>query len=110
MHDLNAYTENGPLGSGGFADVVEAFHIVTKKAVALRKSRPAADCVARSKWEIELQRLLLHGNIMPILDWANDGSWFVMPIARGDLAAVDELEPVRGAGIERRNRTTSYSS
>lgn len=101
MHDLTAYTEREPLGSGGFADVVQALNMVNMEVVALKKSRPAPDCVARTKREIELQRRLLHGNVMPILDWATDGSWFVMPVARGDLAAVHELEPVKNAGLLR---------
>ena len=101
MHDLTVYTELEPLGMGGFADVVRALHIVTKEVVALKKSRPEADCIARTKREIDMQRRLLHGNIMPVLDWAEDGSWFVMPVARGDLLAVHELEPVKDAGLLR---------
>jgi serine/threonine protein kinase len=101
MHDLTVYTEVRPLGSGGFADVVAALNIVTKEVVALKKSRPVADCIARTTREIGVQRLMLHGNIMPVLDWAEDGSWFVMPHAGGDVAAIHEREPVKGAGLLR---------
>jgi serine/threonine protein kinase len=101
MHDLNAYLQQDAIGSGGFADVYRAVHIVTGRTVALKRSRSAPDCVARAKREIEVQRLLLHGNVMPVLDWADDGSWFIMPLARGDLGAVRDLEVVEKAALLR---------
>ena len=35
--------------------------------------------------EVEVQRLFDHPNIMPILDAADDRSWFVMPLAQGNI-------------------------
>lgn len=101
MHDLTVFSQQDSLGIGGFADVVRAVHIVTKEVVALKKSRTAPDCLARTKREIEVQRKLLHGNIMPVLDWADDGSWFAMPLARGDLGEIHDREPVQGLGLLR---------
>ena len=54
MNSLTNYVEDGALGSGGFADVVRAVNIVTKEVVALKKSRPAADCLERMRREIEV--------------------------------------------------------
>lgn len=101
MNNLTNYVEDGAVGSGGFADVVRAVNIVTKEIVALKKSRPAADCLERMRREIEVQRWLVHGNVMQILDWSEDGSWFVMPIASGNLGEMHELEPVTGAALLR---------
>ena len=67
MHELTAYIERGDLGAGGFADVVRAVHLTTKVEVALKKSRPDEDSRARTRREIEVQRLGLHANIMPVL-------------------------------------------
>ena len=101
MNELTAYAEGEGVGSGGFAEVLEAIHLATRQRVALKKSRTPADCIARTKREIEVQRLLLHGNVMPITDWATDGSWFVMPLAVGDLAKMNERRKVEGSGLLR---------
>jgi serine/threonine protein kinase len=101
MHDLSSYVEQGDLGGGGFADVVRAVHVATKEVVALKKSRSDEEAKARTRREIEIQGLRLHANIMPVLDSADDGSWFTMPLATGDLGRVHERHPLRDADILR---------
>ena len=55
-----------------------------------RSSRPLAVPFAQERMarEIDVQRHFRHLHIMPILDAASDCSWFVMPLAQGNL---DEL-------------------
>ncbi len=101
MHDLSSYVEQGGLGGGGFADVFRAVHIATKEVVALKKSRSDEEAKARTRREIEIQGLRLHGNIMPVLDSADDGSWFTMPLATGDLGRVHDRHPLRDADVLR---------
>jgi len=101
MQDLNSYVQQERIGTGGYGDVYRAVRIIGGDVVALKKSRSDAECIARTKREIEVQRRLLHANVMPVLDWADDGSWFVMPVAKGDTGLVHSLTPLRGAELLR---------
>jgi serine/threonine protein kinase len=72
---------------GGYAEVFRAEHRERPgQLVAFKRPRSnvplARERMAR---EIEVQRLFEHPHIMPILDAAEDGSWFVMPLAQGNL-------------------------
>ncbi|MFC4034057.1 restriction endonuclease, SacI family [Streptomyces polygonati] len=70
---------------GGQAQVFWATHKPTGRKVALKKIRSAfSHRVARMKREIEVGCMLNgHPHAMPILDFSQDYTWFVMPRAQG---------------------------
>lgn len=74
-----------PLGHGGFAEVFAATHRDGGSEVALKRAKNVPDAAARLRREIEVQSRLVHPNIMPILDFDPDFTWFVMPRAEGNL-------------------------
>lgn len=47
MHDLLAYAEQGPLGSGGFCRCRRGAATLDEDSRAAQKGPPSADCVAR---------------------------------------------------------------
>lgn len=85
----SAYSlEPKPLGRGGFCDVFRATHKPTKKTVAFKKLRypTSEDDLARMRREIEVCRALADNeNVIDILDHDPGGTWYVMPLADGDL-------------------------
>ncbi len=104
------------IDSGGYAEV---FRAVARDGdgteVALKRPHDFDEARERMEREIRVQRRLDHPNIMPIIDADDDNSWFVMPLAEGnleDLLASGRLGADRqaiavavlrsiGAGLER---------
>jgi serine/threonine protein kinase len=82
----NPYRRLRRVGRGGFADVFEAERRdQSGDRVALKVPRNVPLAAERLAREINVQSNLVHRNVMPILDAAEDGSWFVMPLAEGNL-------------------------
>lgn len=74
------------IGRGGYAEVFRAVaRAGHKDIVALKKPHEFDEAYERMAREIRVQQGLQHPNIMPIIDAAEDGSWFVMPLAVGNL-------------------------
>lgn len=74
--------EPQPLDTGGQAEVYVATHKETGDQVAFKRVRDRdAESLARMRREIEAQRALAHPHIMPVLDQADDFSWYTMPLA-----------------------------
>lgn len=107
------------IGRGGYAEVFRATSRGdSADVVAFKRPHDFDEARERMAREIQVQRGLDHQNIMPIVDAAHDGSWFVMPLAEGnleDLWAAGRLgtdaEPVVdavlrsiGAGLEYAHR------
>ncbi len=81
--------EPRPLDTGGQADVFVATHKETGARVAFKRVRdPDSGSLARMRREIEVQRALVHPHIMPVFDYADDGSWYTMPLADAILAVL----------------------
>ena len=74
------------IDSGGYAEV---FRAVARDGdgteVALKRPHDFDEARERMEREIRVQRGLDHPNIMPIIDADDDNSWFVMPLAEGNL-------------------------
>lgn len=102
--DRTAYRlEPRPLGTGGYAEVFKATHKETGDVVAFKRLKDVArDAQPRMRREIEVLGLLdPHLPVMPVFDADPDHTWYVMPLAAGDLVALrDELAtPVAIAGV-----------
>ncbi|MET7701072.1 protein kinase [Streptomyces sp. NPDC005485] len=84
-----------PVPDGGQADVFQARHKPTGTIAALKKLHqkyPPERQVARMRREIEIGQLLSgHPHAMPILDFAADRTWFVMPWAQATAEDHREL-------------------
>jgi serine/threonine protein kinase len=80
------------LGPGGYAEAFEAESRSTPGVrVAFKRPRPGIQLAdARLRREIEVQLGLDHPNVMPVLDFADDRSWYVMPLAAGSLRKLFE--------------------
>jgi serine/threonine-protein kinase len=79
---------------GGYAEVFRAEHRERPgQFVAFKKPRKVPLARERMAREIEVQRLFNSPHIMPILDAPTDRSWFVMPLALGNL------EDLRNSGV-----------
>lgn len=77
-----------PLGDGGQGTVFRALHKPTQIAVAFKKRNLGDDdSVARMRREIDAGRQLVHRNVMPVWDAADDASWFVMPLGKHNALA-----------------------
>lgn len=76
-----------PIGTGGQAEVFRAVHKPTGQSVAFKRLRSirSEDAVARMRREVEVAQRLNHPYILPVLDHADDWTWFVMPLAAADL-------------------------
>ena len=75
------------IARGGYAEVFRAEHRERAGQLVAFK-RPLAVPFAQERMirEIDVQRLFRHPHIMPILErHAADRSWFVMPLAQGNL-------------------------
>jgi serine/threonine protein kinase len=82
----NPYRLLRAVGRGGFAEVFEAERRDQSGGrVALKRPLDVPLAAERMVREIEVQSQLVHRNIMPIQDAAQDHSWFVMPLAEGNL-------------------------
>jgi serine/threonine protein kinase len=73
-------------GRGGYAEVFRAAaRDDPGNVVAFKRPHDFDEARERMAREIRVQRGLDHPNIMPILDADEDGTWFVMPLAEGNL-------------------------
>jgi serine/threonine protein kinase len=84
--DRSRYRLLGTLGRGGYAEVFKA-EVRDEPGTVVAFKQPLDVEMARERMEreIRVQRALVHENIMPILDAADDSAWFVMPLAQGNL-------------------------
>ncbi len=74
------------IGRGGYAEVFRAAARGDPTAVvAFKRPHDFDEARERMAREIRVQRGLDHQNIMPIVAAPDDGSWFVMPLAEGNL-------------------------
>lgn len=74
--------ESKPLSSGGQAEVFEAREREKGMVVALKRITSRDNLsIPRMRREIEVQRKVKHNNVMPILDYSEDFSWYTMPLA-----------------------------
>lgn len=93
-----------PLGRGGQAEVFRATHRTSNRKVALKRiigvtsGRLREPAISRMKREIEVQRMLSHSNIMPVMDYDHlNHAWYVMPEALGSLVSYKtEKRPIHG--------------
>jgi hypothetical protein len=80
-----------PLAVGGQADVYEAVRKSDNKVLILKRAR--SGFAPRMRREIEVQSMLQHAHIMPILDWDSvHYSWYVMP--RGKRTMYELARPI----------------
>ncbi|MRG98575.1 serine/threonine-protein kinase [Polyangium spumosum] len=84
-------TKGTPIGRGGCATVYRAVHKPTQREVAFKESFSTEYARRRMAREIDIQRGLVHPNVMPILDADPKGKWFIMPLADGDLRKLSPL-------------------
>lgn len=82
-------TDDEPLAEGGQGAVYSGMHKYARIPVALKHLRSGdGDSVRRMSREISFGHLYGgHPNVMPVLDCAPDGRWFVMPLASGSAAS-----------------------
>jgi eukaryotic-like serine/threonine-protein kinase len=103
-----------PLAEGGQGAVYSGVHKYTRIPVAVKQLRSGdEDSVRRMSREISFGNLYGdHPNVMPVLDSAPDGRWFVMPLAsgsadnharqlRGEAGALHELVMAVCEGLRR---------
>src|SRR4051794_30235588 len=100
-----------PLGSGGYAEVIGAVHRPTSERVAFKRLiNTFGDAVARMRREVDVMSLLAGtAGVMPILDADEEHTWYVMPLADGDMKKLrQQLSPTdlieaagqAGAGLQ----------
>lgn len=87
------------LGRVGFAEVFEASH-PDRPTITFAFKRPRSVPLAQERMarEVSVQRILDHPNVMPIVEAAPDSSWFVMPIALGNLQDLRGAPRMAGEG------------
>lgn len=74
------------IGRGGYAEVFRAeARDDPSTVVAVKRPHDFDEARERMAREIRVQQGLDHPNVMPILDAGQDGLWFVMPLAEGNL-------------------------
>ena len=88
----------GRIGSGGFAEVYEAFDVTLDEPVALKIVADGRSMNARIVREVEAAAALSHPNIVALYDWFADGesSVLVWELVRGE--SLDKLDEVLGDG------------
>jgi hypothetical protein len=88
----------GKIGSGGFADVYEAYDLTLEEPVALKIVPDGRALSARIVREVEAAAALDHANIVALYDWFADGeaSILVWELVRGD--SLDKLGEQLGDG------------
>ena len=81
----------GKIGSGGFAEVFEAYDLTLEEPVALKIVPNGRALSARIVREVEAATALDHPNIVALYDWFGDGegSILVWELVRGD--SLDKL-------------------
>lgn len=101
------YVLGEALGEGGYSEVFRASPRAAEgPVVALKRAKRNADALARMAREIEVLRQIDHPHVMPLLDAAADASWFVMPLAQGNL---DDLVTQSGLGGDREGTAISIT-
>ncbi len=85
-HDLYRLDAK-PVGIGGRGDVFRAEHRHTGAVVALKRRNDAITAAGdRMRREIQVQSVIQHLNVMPVLDFDRDAyQWFTMPLAETTL-------------------------
>ena len=88
----------GKIGSGGFAEVYEAYDVTLEQPVALKIVPDGRALSARIVREVEAAAALDHPNIVALYDWFTDdeGSVLVWELVRGE--SLDELGHRLGDG------------
>jgi hypothetical protein len=88
----------GKIGSGGFAEVYEAFDVTLDRAVALKIVADGSAMSGRVEREVEAAAALAHPNIVALYDWFGDGarSILVWELVRGE--SLDKLAGELGDG------------
>jgi hypothetical protein len=88
----------GKIGSGGFADVFEAYDLTLEEPVALKIVPDGRALSARIVREVEAAAALDHPNIVALYDWFADdeGSILVWELVSGD--SLDKLGEQLGDG------------
>lgn len=86
---VNYALEPKPMGIGGQAEVFRACDKRTNQLVAFKRLLPNLrmdqDAIARMRREIDVQSVINHPNIMPILDYSEHYYWYTMPLAEKSL-------------------------
>jgi serine/threonine protein kinase len=86
---VNYALEPKPMGIGGQAEVFRARDKRTNQLVAFKRLLPNLrmdqDAIARMRREIDVQSVIKHPNIMPILDYSEHYYWYTMPLAEKSL-------------------------
>jgi serine/threonine protein kinase len=79
--------EPRPLGTGGYAEVFQARRKSDGTLVAFKRniSRLDYESSRRLLREIAALKKLQHENIIQVLDWDDQGQWYTMPLAAGNL-------------------------
>lgn len=90
----NRYTKEGPLGEGAQAQVFAVSDARGRSLAVKQTLDPTdADAKARMKREIEVQRKVRHGNVVPLVDWdRKDFNWLVMPRGKAFLKLRSEKD------------------
>jgi hypothetical protein len=82
--------EGKTLGEGGQAEVFPATHRKSGQRVALKRlssvGRNIPHAVSRMEYEIQVQGLVQHPNVMPLIDYGEDFTWYTMPLAKQVLS------------------------
>lgn len=93
--------EPKPLGAGGYAEVFRARHKRNGAGVAFKRNLSHLDyeSARRLSREIDALRQLRHENIVQVLDWDEQGQWYTMPLAVGNLETMRDR--LSDAGIRR---------
>ena len=88
----------GKIGSGGFAEVFEAYDVTLDEPVALKIVPNGRALSARIVREVEAAAALVHPNIVALYDWFADaeGSILVWELVRGQ--SLDKLGHELGDG------------
>lgn len=81
-----SHRADGAALEGGFGAVLPVIHLATGERRALKRPlHDSAELRARFKREIEVQRKIVHSNVMPILEYDPMFAWFTMPWAHRTL-------------------------
>jgi eukaryotic-like serine/threonine-protein kinase len=79
-----------PLGTGGYATVWPGEHRETGQPAAIKRPKEDSESLARFKREVEVQSLLDHPHVMPIIEHSLKPPWLAMPIATRSLTRAIE--------------------
>ena len=88
----------GKIGSGGFADVYEAFDVTLDQAVALKIVADGRSMSGRVVREVEAAAALSHPNIVALYDWFGDGERSILVWELVDGESLNKLAGELGDG------------